>query len=112
MDGEWEPPLINNPKCEDRSGCGPWARPLMKNPKYRGKWKQPLIDNPNYRGKWTPRLIHNPDYYYDKNPLKSSPIVSLSVIAKVFIIILFYFYRALLVLNCGQCQIKFILITL
>ncbi|XP_022178587.1 calnexin-like [Myzus persicae] len=74
MDGEWEPPLINNPKCEDRSGCGPWSRPLMKNPKYKGKWKQPLIDNPNYRGKWTPRLIHNPDYFYDKNPLKSSPI--------------------------------------
>lgn len=76
MDGEWEPPLINNPKCEDRSGCGPWSRPLMKNPKYKGKWKQPLIDNPNYRGKWTPRLIQNPDYFYDQNPLKSSPIVS------------------------------------
>lgn len=77
MDGEWEPPLINNPKCEDRSGCGPWSRPLMKNPKYKGKWKQPLIDNPNYRGKWTPRLIPNPDYFYDKTPLKSSPIVSI-----------------------------------
>ncbi|VVC32425.1 Concanavalin A-like lectin/glucanase domain,Calreticulin/calnexin, conserved [Cinara cedri] len=74
MDGEWEPPLINNQKCEDRSGCGPWTRPLMKNPKYKGKWKQPLIDNPNYRGKWSPRLIENPDYFYDKNPLKSSPI--------------------------------------
>ncbi|KAE9527354.1 hypothetical protein AGLY_013052 [Aphis glycines] len=99
MDGEWEPPLINNPKCEDRSGCGPWSRPLMKNPKYKGKWKQPLIDNPNYRGKWTPRLIHNPDYFYDKNPLKSSPIV----FKKEHAVTTFIIKKTL----CMLCLIKF-----
>lgn len=73
MDGEWEPPLINNPKCA-LSGCGPWKAPLIDNPKYKGKWKVPLISNPNYQGKWTPRKIPNPDYFEDLNPYKMQPI--------------------------------------
>ena len=39
MDGEWEAPLIANPKCSKISGCGTWKPPLMDNPKYKGKWK-------------------------------------------------------------------------
>ncbi|GBM88376.1 Calnexin [Araneus ventricosus] len=48
MDGEWEAPLINNPKCE-KIGCGKWKPPMIDNPKYKGKWRAPLIDNPNYK---------------------------------------------------------------
>lgn len=70
MDGEWEAPLINNPRCADVSGCGPWKAPLIDNPNYKGKWKAPLIPNPNYQGKWSPRKIPNPDYYEDLNPYK------------------------------------------
>lgn len=32
MDGEWQAPLIPNPKCASLSGCGPWKAPLIDNP--------------------------------------------------------------------------------
>lgn len=76
MDGEWEPPLMENPKCKDAPGCGPWTAPNKVNEKYKGKWKPPMIDNPDYKGKWTPKKISNPDYFYDEKPFRSSPIVS------------------------------------
>ncbi len=47
-DGEWEPPLVANPKCK-KAGCGEWKAPLVANPKFKGKWKAPLIDNPAYK---------------------------------------------------------------
>eukprot|EP01121_Diplochlamys_sp_Union-15-3_P015965 TRINITY_DN5352_c0_g1_i2.p1 TRINITY_DN5352_c0_g1~~TRINITY_DN5352_c0_g1_i2.p1 ORF type:complete len:522 (+),score=129.17 TRINITY_DN5352_c0_g1_i2:84-1649(+) len=67
FDGEWEAPLIPNPKCEE-SGCGEWKSPLIPNPKYRGKWRAPKIPNPAYKGVWKPRKIPNPDYFEDLNP--------------------------------------------
>ncbi|XP_065159798.1 calnexin isoform X2 [Atheta coriaria] len=70
IDGEWEPPLIENPACANAVGCGKWEQPLINNPEYKGKWKAPLVDNPNYKGKWRPRMIPNPDYYEDKQPFK------------------------------------------
>ena len=48
-DGEWEPPRIPNPKCEDAPGCGEWVRPTKSNPDYKGKWSAPMIDNPAYK---------------------------------------------------------------
>jgi calnexin len=48
-DGEWEPPRIPNPKCEDAPGCGEWKRPTKSNPAYKGKWTAPMIDNPAYK---------------------------------------------------------------
>eukprot|EP00871_Galdieria_phlegrea_P000259 jgi/Galph1/1233/GphlegSOOS_G6071.1 len=66
-DGEWEPPMIPNPKCEE-VGCGEWRPPMIANPRYKGKWKPPLIDNPNYKGPWRPRKIPNPEYFEDSNP--------------------------------------------
>lgn len=75
MDGEWEPPLISNPKCE-KVGCGKWKAPMIDNPKYKGKWRAPLIDNPNYKGKWKPKRIVNPYYFEDKYPYKMTPIAA------------------------------------
>jgi len=43
MDGEWEPPQINNPKYK-----GEWKPRQIKNPKYQGVWVHPEIDNPEY----------------------------------------------------------------
>ncbi|CAG0888938.1 unnamed protein product [Cyprideis torosa] len=46
MDGEWEPPMIDNPE-------------------YKGEWKPKQIDNPNYKGIWIHPEIPNPDYVED-----------------------------------------------
>lgn len=66
-DGDWEAPLVPNPKCED-VGCGEWKRPTKENPDYKGKWSAPLIDNPKYVGEWKPRKIANPEYYEVTKP--------------------------------------------
>lgn len=43
MDGEWEPPMVDNPDFK-----GDWKAPMIKNPAYKGKWVHPEIDNPDY----------------------------------------------------------------
>ncbi|GFN79069.1 calreticulin [Plakobranchus ocellatus] len=48
MDGEWEPPMIDNPD-------------------YKGEWKPKKIDNPDYKGKWIHPEIDNPEYEADSN---------------------------------------------
>uniref|UniRef100_A0A2M4BPM2 Calreticulin n=3 Tax=Anopheles marajoara TaxID=58244 RepID=A0A2M4BPM2_9DIPT len=47
MDGEWEPPMIDNPE-------------------YKGEWKPKQIDNPAYKGVWVHPEIDNPEYVEDK----------------------------------------------
>jgi len=46
LDGEWEPPVIDNPE-------------------YKGEWKPKMIDNPEYKGEWIHPLIPNPDFQDD-----------------------------------------------
>lgn len=46
MDGEWEPPMIDNPE-------------------YKGEWKPKQIPNPNYSGVWVHPEIDNPEYTAD-----------------------------------------------
>jgi calreticulin len=48
MDGEWEPPQINNPA-------------------FKGEWKPKQIDNPAYKGPWVHPEIDNPEYAADPN---------------------------------------------
>ncbi|KAB0795261.1 hypothetical protein PPYR_12100 [Photinus pyralis] len=48
MDGEWEPPQIDNPD-------------------YKGEWAPKQIDNPNYKGNWVHPEIDNPEYTPDSN---------------------------------------------
>ncbi|KAI5644040.1 calreticulin family domain-containing protein [Phthorimaea operculella] len=43
MDGEWEPPMIDNPDYK-----GVWAPKQIDNPAYKGPWVHPEIDNPEY----------------------------------------------------------------
>ncbi|VDP03056.1 unnamed protein product [Soboliphyme baturini] len=43
MDGEWEPPQIDNPDFK-----GEWKPKQMKNPAYKGPWIHPKIANPEY----------------------------------------------------------------
>jgi len=46
MDGEWEPPMIDNPA-------------------FKGEWKPKQIDNPAYKGPWIHPEIENPEYSAD-----------------------------------------------
>merc|ERR1712098_692013 len=46
-------------KCDEVSGCGPWEKPMIKNPEYKGIW--------------APRKIKNPDYFEDKHPANLEP---------------------------------------
>lgn len=43
MDGEWKPPVIQNPECK-----GKWKPCQVDNPDYKGTWIYPEIDNPEY----------------------------------------------------------------
>merc|ERR1719291_885469 len=42
-DGEWEPPMLDNPDYD-----GPWTPKMIPNPEYKGKWVHPKIPNPEY----------------------------------------------------------------
>lgn len=42
-DGEWEPPMIDNPEYG-----GPWSPKKIPNPDYKGTWFHPMIPNPDY----------------------------------------------------------------
>jgi len=44
MDGEWEPPMIDNPDFK-----GEWKPKQIENPAYKGPWIHPEIDNPEYK---------------------------------------------------------------
>jgi len=55
MDGEWEPPMIDNPE-------------------YKGEWKPKQIPNPAYKGKWVHPEIDNPEYEADDNLYRYSDI--------------------------------------
>ncbi|KAJ4163438.1 hypothetical protein LMH87_005167 [Akanthomyces muscarius] len=72
-DGDWVAPTVPNPKCADVSGCGPWEKPMKKNPNYKGKWTAAYIDNPAYKGPWAPRKIKNPAFFEDKTPANFEP---------------------------------------
>ncbi|XP_014098743.1 calreticulin [Bactrocera oleae] len=48
MDGEWEPPMVDNPD-------------------YKGEWQPRQLDNPDYKGAWEHPEIENPEYVPDDN---------------------------------------------
>ncbi|KAM8930565.1 calreticulin-like [Pelodytes ibericus] len=54
----------------DSSMDGEWEAPMIPNPKYRGIWQPHIIDNPNYKGIWVQPDKDNPDYVPDPNIYK------------------------------------------
>uniref|UniRef100_A0A7S0DZ29 Calnexin n=1 Tax=Hanusia phi TaxID=3032 RepID=A0A7S0DZ29_9CRYP len=76
-DGDWEAPIIDNPKC--KVGCGEWKRPTIRNPAYKGKWYPPKIDNPAYKGPWAPRKIPNKDWFEDLHPHNMHPMDAIGI---------------------------------
>jgi len=60
MDGEWEPPMIDNPE-------------------YKGEWKPKQIDNPDYKGPWIHPEIDNPEYEADPTIYKYDDICTVGL---------------------------------
>jgi len=64
---ENEPKMVKDssatkPADWDEAEDGEWEPPMIDNPKYKGKWSAPMIDNPAYKGVWAPKKIANPEY--------------------------------------------------
>jgi calnexin len=76
--GDWEPPLVPNPICQDPPGCGPYEPPLVPNPNYAGPWEPPMMRNPMYRGEWRPRRIANPGFFEDLHPHNFPPFTGIA----------------------------------
>ena len=69
-DWDDEPAMIPDPEAEkpddwDDEVDGEWEPPMIDNPDYKGEWEAPLIDNPDYKGPWVHPMIDNPDYFED-----------------------------------------------
>ncbi|XP_053325226.1 calreticulin-like [Spea bombifrons] len=58
-------PEARKPNDWDSSMDGEWEAPVIPNPKYKGIWKPRIIDNPNYKGEWVRPDTDNPDYVPD-----------------------------------------------
>jgi calreticulin len=58
-------PDAQKPEDWDDEDDGDWEPPMIDNPDYKGEWKQKMMDNPDYKGPWEHPLIPNPEYKYD-----------------------------------------------
>jgi len=64
------PKQVDDPEAEkpddwDDEADGEWEPPLIDNPDYKGEWKAKRVDNPDYQGPWVHPEIDNPDYVDD-----------------------------------------------
>jgi len=65
-----EPEQVKDPEAAkpedwDEEEDGEWEAPMIPNPKYKGEWKAKMISNPLYKGEWKPKRIANPKYESD-----------------------------------------------
>lgn len=58
-------PDAKKPDDWDDEDDGEWEPPMIDNPEYKGEWKAKMIDNPDYKGKWEHPMIDNPEYEAD-----------------------------------------------
>merc|ERR1719502_2195038 len=55
-------PDATKPEDWDDEDDGEWEPPLIDNPDFKGEWFAKKIDNPAYKGEWKPKQIDNPKY--------------------------------------------------
>merc|ERR1719248_199179 len=55
-------PDATKPEDWDDEDDGEWEPPLIDNPDFKGEWVAKKIPNPAYKGEWTPKQIANPDF--------------------------------------------------
>jgi len=61
-------PDAKKPEDWDEKADGEWEPPMKDNPDYKGEWTPGKIKNPAFKGKWKPRIIPNPNFV-DNNEL-------------------------------------------
>ena len=59
-------PDATKPDDWDDEDDGEWEPPMVDNPDYKGPWTPKMIDNPDYKGPWVHPMIPNPKYVYDE----------------------------------------------
>jgi len=65
MPAEIPDPDSEKPDDWDEEDDGEWEPPMIDNPDYKGEWEAPMIENPDYKGEWEHPVISNPDYAPD-----------------------------------------------
>jgi len=55
-------PDATKPEDWDDEDDGEWEPPLIDNPEFKGEWVAPKVANPDYKGEWSPKQIKNKDY--------------------------------------------------
>jgi calreticulin len=55
-------PDATKPEDWDDEDDGEWEPPLIDNPDFKGEWVAKKIENPAYVGEWNPKQIANKDY--------------------------------------------------
>jgi len=55
-------PDATKPEDWDDEDDGEWEPPVIDNPEFKGEWIAPKIANPAYKGEWAPKQIANKDY--------------------------------------------------
>jgi calreticulin len=55
-------PDATKPEDWDDEDDGEWEPPLIDNPEFKGEWVAPKITNPAYKGEWKPKQIKNDKY--------------------------------------------------
>jgi len=70
-DWDSEPSQVADPDAKkpddwDSEEDGEWEAPMIPNPKHKGSWRPKRIPNPAYKGRWSPKRIANPKYAPDE----------------------------------------------
>jgi len=55
-------PDATKPEDWDDEDDGEWEPPLIDNPDFKGEWSAKKVDNPDYKGEWKPAQIANKDF--------------------------------------------------
>mmetsp|Transcript_15715 Transcript_15715/g.23097 ORF Transcript_15715/g.23097 Transcript_15715/m.23097 type:complete len:412 (-) Transcript_15715:46-1281(-) len=58
-------PEAEKPEDWDDEEDGEWEPPLIDNPEYQGEWEPKMIENPDYKGEWVHPMVPNPDFEED-----------------------------------------------
>jgi calreticulin len=58
-------PEAAKPEDWDDEDDGEWEPPMVDNPEFKGAFKPKMIDNPDYKGKWEHPMVPNPDFKDD-----------------------------------------------